>query len=77
MDGCFYTMTYSNKLCINDENNSLSNNKYVNDRYENFSTQSKCVKSTASSGVYGFSDEARCHLIKCAPDFSYITITIT
>ena len=38
LDGCFYTMTYSNKLCINEENNALTTNKYVNDRYENFST---------------------------------------
>ena len=46
MDGCFYTMTYSNRLCINDANNDETNN-HANDRFEFFSTESKCIKSTA------------------------------
>ncbi|EGR27277.1 leishmanolysin family protein, putative [Ichthyophthirius multifiliis] len=77
LDTCFYIMPYSNKLCTNPDNNLLTVNKYVNDRYEFFGYQSRCLNSTASTGLYGFTDSMRCHDVTCAPDYSYVTIKLS
>ncbi|EGR33968.1 leishmanolysin family protein, putative [Ichthyophthirius multifiliis] len=73
-DGCYFMISYSNKICNSAENNNLSSNKYMNERLETFGADSRCLNSTLSFSNYIFNDSNRCHQIKCAEDLSSIAI---
>ncbi|EGR27298.1 leishmanolysin family protein, putative [Ichthyophthirius multifiliis] len=75
-DGCALIKLFLYTLCTNP--NSITNKdikQYEQSRLSNYSTQSKCFKSTAKKSNSVYNDtQFRCHQFKCSSDASEISV---